>query len=218
MTEFIVKTRFAMLKNILSCLLITIFMTSMTMSISLFVMRKTSPAYTYTDCKTLRVSSLLHCTSLSGQLKEVTYFYTPADKTCRWGCTVIYLAGILNSGWQHYERYSTRNAALLQSAYSSSVFPGNSHQYTANWAIDGKIANLSSSQQCFISNEESSPWIQIDLGGNYLISYVKLYNRLDVQGLDKKNVDVVSLPVVICPIARRFIRIQMSPVLGEVPS
>lgn len=129
MTEFIVKTRFAMLKNILSCLLITIFMTSMTMSISLFVMRKTSPAYTYTDCKTLRVSSLLHCTSLSGQLKEVTYFYTPADKTCRWGCTAIYLAGILNSGWQHYGMYIMYLEILLSLGFVDYSCPTFHYQY-----------------------------------------------------------------------------------------
>jgi hypothetical protein len=89
----------------LSFLQKTIFMTSVTMSLPLFVMRETSPEFSYNDCMMLEVTSLLQCASLSGQLKEVTFFYRPTNKTCRLGCTVIHSAGSLDSGWQHYGMY-----------------------------------------------------------------------------------------------------------------
>jgi hypothetical protein len=85
---------------------------------------------------------------------------------------------------QFSERFSTRNAALLQNVRSSSIFPHvKDDQYTANWAVDGKTAP--SVQQCFHSKLETSPWIQVDLGRSYMISFVRLYNRMDQAGLKK---------------------------------
>ncbi|XP_061166011.1 uncharacterized protein LOC133174935 [Saccostrea echinata] len=70
-----------------------------------------------------------------------------------------------------------KNAALGQPAHSSSTYSLDKGGYVASWAVDGKIANL---ELCFISDFELSPWIQINLGGHYIISFIRLYNRQDV--------------------------------------
>jgi hypothetical protein len=86
---------------------------------------------------------------------------------------------------QFSERFSTRNAALLQNVHSSSIYPyGKDNEYTADWAVDGKT--VPSAQQCFTSELETSPWIQVDIGGDYMISFVRLYNRMDLAGLKKQ--------------------------------
>jgi hypothetical protein len=50
--------------------------------------------------------------------------------------------------------------------------------------VDGKI--VPNVQQCFNSELETSPWIQVDIGGDYVISFVRLYNRMEMAGLKKK--------------------------------
>ncbi|XP_062586229.1 uncharacterized protein LOC134247840 [Saccostrea cucullata] len=137
--------------------------------------KETSVQYNYTDCKSLHVESLLQCASLSKESKSVTFFHVPSTKFCHWDCTIIYCPF-----WSEKltKIQSVRNAALGQFAHSSSTFPYDSHSFRAGWAVDGKVANLSS-HQCFISYYEENPWIQIHLGGNYFVSFIRVHNRQD---------------------------------------
>ncbi|XP_062586228.1 uncharacterized protein LOC134247839 [Saccostrea cucullata] len=155
------------------------------MTFAWFVKKETSLQNNYKECKSLHVESLLQCASLSKETKSVTFFYVPSTKFCHWDCTIIYCplcSENLTSEWKHYEIYSRRNAAFRQSAYSSSTFPYDSGIYAAHYAVDGEILNRQSAYQCTLTNFESRPWIQIHLGGHYLISFVRLYNRQDGEG------------------------------------
>ncbi|XP_061166014.1 uncharacterized protein LOC133174937 [Saccostrea echinata] len=137
------------------------------------------------DCRNLHVESLLQCASLSKESKSVTFFYVPLTKFCHWDCTITHCALCsenLTREWKHYEIQSVRNAALRQLAHSSSTFPYDSGWYAAGWAVDGKVADYRSAHQCFLSNYETHPWIQIHLDGYYFISFVRLYNRQDGAG------------------------------------
>ncbi|XP_062586231.1 uncharacterized protein LOC134247842 [Saccostrea cucullata] len=155
------------------------------MAVPWFIQKETSVQYNYKDCKSLHVKSLLQCASLSTGSKCVTFFYISSTNFCHWDCTIIYCAHCsenLTRKGQHYEIQSVRNAALRKTVTSSSTFPYDSDLYAAVWAVDGKVANEWNARQCFISNNDDHPWIQIDLGGDYFISFVRLYNRQDGLG------------------------------------
>ncbi|XP_062586230.1 uncharacterized protein LOC134247841 [Saccostrea cucullata] len=128
------------------------------MAFAWFVQKETSVQYIYKDCNTLHVKSLLQCASLSKGSKSVTFFYVPSSMFCHWDCTIIYCqlcSEKLTNEWKHY--------GVVRS-------------------VDGEILNRQSAHQCTLTNFESRPWIQIHLGGHYLISFVRLYNRQDGDG------------------------------------
>jgi hypothetical protein len=64
----------------------------------------------------------------------------------------------------------TTNLALGKPARQSSTYSG---EYAAANAVDGRKDDGS----MFHTNNEMNPWWQVDLQGNYTLSYIMLYNR-----------------------------------------
>ncbi|XP_048729587.1 uncharacterized protein LOC125646963 [Ostrea edulis] len=109
---------------------------------------------------------------------------------CRWNCVTVNVVGSQENGWRHYELYWKRNAALSKPSNSSSVWPWDSHFYHASYAVDGRLVHGISAHQCFLSNNESSPWFQVDLYGDYLISFLRLFYRMDMNGNEFHDISV----------------------------
>ena len=65
----------------------------------------------------------------------------------------------------------TTNIALGKPAQQSSTYPGG--DYPASNGVDGRNDDGS----MFHTNNETNPWWQVDLQGNYALSYIMLYNR-----------------------------------------
>lgn len=133
-----------------------------------------------TNCSETRVSSLLHCTALSRESKDVTFFFDYQNKQCRWSCQFQYNMDAVISGWQCYEMEWKTNAALNKRPLVSSVYSNNTSLWSQDYATDGNIST--GGTQIFHSDFEPTPWIMVDLMKMSKISFVRVYVRIDSQG------------------------------------
>jgi len=78
----------------------------------------------------------------------------------------------------------TVNLARGKPAQQSSTYSG---QYPASNGVDGRQDNGS----MFHTGIESNPWWQVDLRGNYALSYIMLYNRTDCCTERERTVQVL---------------------------
>ena len=79
---------------------------------------------------------------------------------------------------------ATTNLAGGKPAQQSSTYPGG---YPASNGVDGRKDNGG----MFHTNNESNPWWQVDLQGDYALSHIMLYNRTDCCSERQRTVQVL---------------------------
>ncbi|XP_062576383.1 uncharacterized protein LOC134238273 [Saccostrea cucullata] len=149
-------------------------------------------SYLTSGCKTTYVTSLLHCGSLCTEENKVSFFYNPSKKLCRWDCVVLYSgnSSLEESEWIRYERSSKGNSALGRTTSSSSVFASTD---PPSLAVDGILtSSVTEGRRCFFSQWEPKPFWQVDLGTVHSISFVRIYNRMDVVGERFRDASVLA--------------------------
>lgn len=139
------------------------------------------------NCTEMHVSSLLHCTALSRESKDVTFFYNNQKKQCRRNCRFQYNMDAVIPGWQCYEMEWKTNAALNKRPLVSSVYSNNTSNWSPDYATDGVISIQA--VQIFHSHWEPTPWIMVDLMNMLKISFVRVFLRIDDAG--KRFHDVI---------------------------
>lgn len=74
-----------------------------------------------------------------------------------------------------------RNAALFRPCSASSVFNNFHHFWGTTFATDG-VYLIFETTQVYASGYENAPWLTVILEGPLVISFVRVFNRLDRDG------------------------------------
>lgn len=74
-----------------------------------------------------------------------------------------------------------RNAALFRPCSASSVFNNFHHYWGTTFATDG-VYLIFETTQVYASGYENAPWLTVILEGPLVISFVRVFNRLDRDG------------------------------------
>lgn len=62
---------------------------------------------------------------------------------------------------------------------SNTIASSTSNQNGAPNAVDGDTSQNAAMNSCSVTLNEANPWILIDLGAEYTITHIKVFNRLD---------------------------------------
>lgn len=73
------------------------------------------------------------------------------------------------------------NAALFRPCSASSVFNNFHHVWGTTFATDG-VYLIFETTQGYASGYENAPWLTVILEGTLIISFVRVFNRLDRDG------------------------------------
>lgn len=74
-----------------------------------------------------------------------------------------------------------RNAALFRLCSASSVFKNFYHVWGTTFATDG-VYLIFGTTEVYASDYENAPWLTVILEGQLIISFVRIFNRLDKDG------------------------------------
>ncbi|XP_053407627.1 fucolectin-6-like [Mercenaria mercenaria] len=77
-----------------------------------------------------------------------------------------------------------QNVAQGKSAYMSS----NYYKWPASKAVDGNTNNNMNGDSCFHTNTAATNWWYVDLGQNYQVSLIEVFNRKDCCADRSKNI------------------------------
>lgn len=72
------------------------------------------------------------------------------------------------------------NVAAFKSVNMSSEY--NPPHHSPHYAVDDQVFNTWHAEQCASTMNESTPWINIDLGNTFDVNYVTLFNVMDHSG------------------------------------
>lgn len=72
------------------------------------------------------------------------------------------------------------NVAAFKSVNMSSEY--NPPHHSPQYAVDDQVFNTWHAEKCASTMNESTPWINIDLGNTFDVNYVTLFNVMDHSG------------------------------------
>lgn len=80
--------------------------------------------------------------------------------------------------------FSTDDLSFNAVAFQSKIFPGPSHIYEANNALDRNTATCMRTDQTGDNSEQKTTWWKVDLGGSYSIYSINiLFKSYDYMGM-----------------------------------